>query len=272
VAEVDAIKKSKNGPVTLTSLIKDIECIGVKPGMTLLVHSSLSAMGWVCGGPVAALRALETVLGSDGTLVMPTHSSDLSDPAEWENPPVNQSWWEIIKNTMPPYDADLTPTREMGAIPECFRKQMGVKRSCHPQVSFAAWGSCKENILEGHSLNNGLGEQSPLARIYDLGGSALLIGVGYESNTSLHLAEYRATFPGKVFKKCGAPISLNGNREWVTFDDLDTNEDDFSEIGKAYEESESEFLKGRVGYAESILIPQRELVNFAVEWMGNHRM
>jgi aminoglycoside 3-N-acetyltransferase len=173
---------------------------------------------------------------------------------------------------MPPYDVDLTSTRGMGAIPECYRKQMGVKRSCHPQVSFAAWGIYTEDIIEGHSLNNGLGEQSPLARIYDLGGSILLIGVSYTSNTSLHLAEYRATFPGKVIKKCGVPITLNGERKWVTFDDLDINDDDLSEIGKAYEESESGFLKGRVGYAESILIPQRNLVNFAVEWMGNNRM
>ena len=271
MAEIDAIERSTAGPVTLAGLIEDLEGIGVKSGMTLLVHSSLSTMGWVCGGPVAVVSALETVLGTDGTLVMPTHSGGLSDPAEWENPPVRQSWWETIKETMPPFDADLTPTRGMGAIPECFRKQTGVIRSCHPAFSFAAWGARAKYIVNGHSLANGLGEQSPLARIYELCGSVLLIGVGYDTNTSLHLAEYRATYPSKAYKKCGAPITQNGGRIWATFEDLDLKNDDFLEIGKAYEESEGEVSKRRVGYSESTLIPQRELVDFAVKWMGNHR-
>jgi len=99
-----------------------------------------------------------------------------------------------------------------------------------------------------------------------------LIGVGPDANTSLHLAEYRADFPGKTIQKCGAPIIENGGRKWATFDDIDLNSDDFPKIGKAYEESEGELIRGRVGYAESLLIPQRSIVDFAVEWMEKHRM
>ena len=68
MSEWDAIKISINGPVTLTTLIDNLENIGVQAGMTLLVHSSLSAMGWVCGGAVAVIQALEAVLTSTGTL------------------------------------------------------------------------------------------------------------------------------------------------------------------------------------------------------------
>ncbi len=272
MTEIDVIKMSTNGPVTSENLIEDLKCIGILPGMTLLVHSSLSKMGWVCGGPVTVITALETLLGSKGTLIMPTHSGDLSDPAEWENPPVDQSWWETIRTTMPPFDAILTPTRSMGAIPECFRKQTGVMRSYHPQVSFAAWGTNAEYIVNDHSLGNSVGEQSPLARIYDLGGSVLSIGVSYNTNTSLHLAECRADYPSKTIKKCGAPILENGDRKWVTFDDLKLNDKDFLEIGKAYEKNQCRFSKGQVGYAESILVPQRDLIDFAVKWMENHRM
>ena len=86
-------------PVTVESLQADFEVLGIEKGMTLLVHSSLSAMGWVCGGPVAVIIALQEVLGETGTLVMPTHSTDLSEPSQWENPPVPESWWQTIRDT-----------------------------------------------------------------------------------------------------------------------------------------------------------------------------
>ena len=127
-------------PVTVESLQADFEVLGIEKGMVLLVHSSLSAMGWVCGGPVAVIIALQEVLGETGTLVMPTHSTDLSEPSQWENPPVPESWWQTIRETMPAYDPDLTPTRSMGKIAETFRKQKGVFRSTHPQSSFCARG------------------------------------------------------------------------------------------------------------------------------------
>lgn len=121
IDEKHIIKRTKT-PVTKQSIMTDLSSLGVAPGMTLLVHSSLSAFGWVCGGPVAVILALEEALGRMGTLIMPTFSTDLSDPSEWQNPPVPKAWWNIIRQTMPAYDPDLTPTRDVGVVPECFRK------------------------------------------------------------------------------------------------------------------------------------------------------
>ena len=50
------------------------------------------------------------------------------------------AWWPTIRDEMPAYDPDLTPTREMGAIVECFRRAPGVRRSAHPAMSAAAVG------------------------------------------------------------------------------------------------------------------------------------
>ena len=81
MSEKDVIAHTKSQPATVASLAHDLARLGVEPGMTLLVHSSLSALGYVIGGPVAVVQALEGVLSPRGTLVMPTQTGDLSDPA-----------------------------------------------------------------------------------------------------------------------------------------------------------------------------------------------
>src|SRR4051812_34374634 len=101
-------------PATVPSLISDFAALGVRSGMVLVVHSSLKSLRWVNGGPVAVILGLEEVLGPAGTLVMPTHSADNSDPSNWKNPPVPESWWQTIRDTMPAYDPALTPTFRMG--------------------------------------------------------------------------------------------------------------------------------------------------------------
>ena len=270
MTEQDVIARTP-APITAASLVGDLRALGVEPGMTLLVHTSLSSLGWVCGGAVAVLLALEEVLGEKGTLVIPTMSGDLTDPRDWRNPPVPEEWKETIRTSMPAFDPDLTPTRRMGAVAEAFRKQPGVLRSDHPHASFAAFGPNAARITADHALDYALGENSPLARIYELDGFVLLLGVGHANNTSLHLAEYRASYPGKHERPNGAPLYIDGVRRWVDVLDVDVDESDFPQLGEAFARETGLVRSGSVGIAPALLMPQAALVDFAVQWMETHR-
>jgi aminoglycoside 3-N-acetyltransferase len=269
--EKKAICKSKN-PATIETLKKDFFNIGLREGMTVLLHSSLSSIGWVCGGAATVILAIENVLGTSGTLVMPAHSGDLSDPSNWENPAVPESWWETIRQNMPPYDCDLTPTRGVGIIPEVFRKQKGVLRSFHPHVSFTAIGKNAEFITSGHGLEFGCGEDSPLKKIYDLGGYVLLLGVEHSSNTSIHLAEARADYPGKTIVLSGAPLIENQIRKWIKFKDYKDFTDDFEKLGKNFVKANHPNINiTNIGNAKSQFFKQKDLVDFAVCWLEKNK-
>lgn len=258
-------------PVTVESMSRDLQRLGVEPGQTLLVHSSLSALGWVCGGPPAVVDALQEAVGENGTIVMPTHSPGNRDPADMDQRPVPDSWYVTIREQMPPYRKAVTPTQGMGAIPECFRSYPGVHRSDHPQHSFAAWGSEAEYVTEDHSLDFSLGEESPLARVYDLGGEVLQLGTSHGSTTSLHLAEYRAALDHETETHASVML-VDGEREWVDFEDIPLDDGDFQACGEAFEAERPDAVEtGTVGVGAARLLSQRKLVDFAVEWFEANR-
>lgn len=263
MSEEIAIKRT-DVPRTRSSLANNFRTLGLKEGMTVIVHTSMSSLGWVCGGSIAVIQALQDVVTSKGTLVMPTHSANVSDPMKWENPPVPKSWWSTIREEMPAFDSELTPTFLMGCIAEAFRTFPGVKRSYHPTHSFAAWGKHRDTIINEHSLNNGLGEKSPLAKVYKLNGYVLLLGVGYDNNTSMHLGEHRSKCLDTITN--ASPILEKGRRVWRNYEELDYNDEIFPKIGEAFEAANRVNI-GMVGSAESRLMSQPAIVDFTAEYI-----
>jgi aminoglycoside 3-N-acetyltransferase len=254
--------------IARTRLAAELRRLGLAPGGIAMVHTRMSALGWVIGGSETVVRALLDALGPDGTLVVPTHTSGNSDPARWRNPPVPESWWPAIREQMPGFDPRLTPTQHMGAIPELVRTWPGARRSGHPQVSFAAVGAHAAEITAGHALDSGFGERSPLARVRDRDGDVLLLGAGHGSNTSLHLAEYHV--PDPPLETSSSALLTPGGRRWVTYEDVVADETDFEAIGAAFDAT-GRTQVGPVGEGEARLMRQRELVEFAAQWMTANR-
>jgi aminoglycoside 3-N-acetyltransferase len=173
---------------------------------------------------------------------------------------------------MPKYYPDLTPVDKVnGFLTEVFRKQAGVRRSGHPHVSFAAWGANANRIVRGHSLENPLGEQSPLARLYDLDAKILLLGAAGDALTALHLSEYfvpqlldkKRTWAAKLTDREGAP--------WIKYSDVDNNSDYFPGLLADYEAQSGTCSVGMIGRAESKLIPMPDIVDFGIMWLCEHR-
>ena len=202
--------------------------------------------------------------------MMPTHTTENTDPSGWESPAIPKDWWPVIRASMPAFDPRLTPTRQMGRVAELFRTYPGVKRSSHPIGSFAALGPNAGLLTETHPLEGEFGDASPLGKLYKLDGYILLLGVGHSNNTSLHLAEHRAAFPGKRYMEEGTAMFVKGERQWVTFQSLDWESDDFKALGDAYEKAHG-VQRGRVGRAEVRLLKQRPLVDWAVKWLEENR-
>ncbi|MFW5911613.1 MAG: aminoglycoside N(3)-acetyltransferase [Halolamina sp.] len=266
-AAVEAVED----PVTVDRIAADLRDLGVEAGDTLLVHSALSELGWVAGGAQAVVDALQRVVTEEGTLVVPTHSTQYSDPSVWTDPPVPDDWVPQIRESMPPFRPEVTPTRSMGAVAECFRDYPEAIRSRHPLYSFTAWGADAEAIVADHCYEDGMGENSPLARVYERDGSVLLLGTDHETNTSLHLAEYRTDVDAAETTK-GAPLLRDGERTWVEWPDIELANGDFPEIGAAFErEHPGAVTEGEVGAATAKLVDQPALVDFGVEWMNEQR-
>ncbi|WP_405773932.1 aminoglycoside N(3)-acetyltransferase [Streptomyces sp. NBC_00859] len=256
------------GPLcTRDSLAAELRAIGLRPDDTLLVHSSLRSLGWVCGGAGTVVMALLDTLGAEGTLVVPTHSGDISDPADWGNPPVPEAWWEGIRAAMPAFDARTTPTLGVGVVPETIRNWPGAVRSCHPQTSFAALGPRASAIVDGHALDCRLGERSPLARLEEAGARILLLGAGFDACTAFHLAEYR--IPAPRTDTSFAVMTPQGRR-WSTVRDTSISADRFDDLGADFER-ERPVATGTVGAAQTRLFDLADAVAYAEGWLAEHR-
>lgn len=159
---------------------RQLGALGVKESSVLLVHTSFRAVRPIEGGPLGLIEAFRAALGPDGTLVMPSWTGDDDEP----------------------FDPATTPASpDLGVVADTFWRLPRVVRSHHP-FAFAAAGPQAERVTSGPLPVPPQAPESPVGRVYELDGQVLLLGVGHESDTTLHLAELLAGVPYRVPKHC----------------------------------------------------------------------
>lgn len=126
-------------------------------------------------------------------------------------------------------------------------------------------------------IKNNTGNESNICQIYALKGDETVYDdcwhgfkTNDDKNTSIHLADVRAEYPGKHTCIEHSAIMENGQRVWTAYETLFVDGEDFIEIGKDFETLHA-VNRVKLGKAELRLMKQRELVDFAVEWIEKNR-
>jgi len=270
----DNLTNPIHGLVTRRDLVFDLRKLGVEPGQTLLVHASIRSIGLVDGGAAAVVGALREAVGRTGNVVVPTGTAENSVTSRAHKALIAQMTDDEVRafrRSMPGFDKDATPSTT-GALGEALRTVAGAERSAHPQSSFAAIGPQAGYLMADHRFDCHLGEYSPLAKLYKMKASILLLGVGYQACSAFHLAEYRyVASPPNTIYSCA--VIMNGRRRWIAYMDVVLDDRDFGQIGKSLDDDIEAFVKkGNVGSALSRLIPMVQAVDHARDWMAEHRV
>jgi aminoglycoside 3-N-acetyltransferase len=221
------------------ALIEQLLELGVQPGGVLLVHTSFSKVKPVEGGPLGLISALSSVLGLQGTLVMPSMSYDDDHP----------------------FDKTKSHCMEMGIVADTFWRLPGVLRSDNNHA-FAAVGPHAEEILAPHPIDVPHGLDSPVGRVYELDGQVLLLGVNHGSNTSIHLCENMAGVRYRRDKYL--TILKDGKPTRFDYREIDHCCHNFSLVDGWLDEQGLQ-RRGKVGHADARLIRSRAIVEVVTE-------
>lgn len=164
---------------TKESLWNDIEAMDIRSEGTLLIHSSMKAIGAVDGGADTVLSVWRDYM-KDGLLIFPTHT-----------------WQQIGKETLT-FDSRTLPSC-VGILPEIFRHQPGVIRSLHPTHSVAALGKDAENYVAGEEKRTTpCPREGCWGKLVDRDADILFLGCTLRSNTFLHGVEEWENIPDRL--------------------------------------------------------------------------
>jgi aminoglycoside 3-N-acetyltransferase len=251
-------QKKNNSGITKEQLVADLRKIGLKENDSVLVHSSLSKIGFVIGGPAAVISALEEVTGKGGTLLFPAF------PAAGRN--------KDHLEAHPFFDILGTPSR-MGSITEYFRKLEGVHRSFHPTDSVCVKGPLAEYYTDSHfGQLTPYNEHSPFRKLCSKGGKILMLGTTLNGAcTNLHTLEDAVDFKYPVYDQKIYDVTMKDEKGNTSVMRTKVHNPEYSakrncDALKPIFEKEQVLVNGMIGEAKSMLIDADKMLQTMIKY------
>lgn len=210
MTSANASSGAEPGKVTPDELTESFEQLGLGEGDSVIMHSPLDKIGAVDGGAAMVLHRLLEVLGKDGTLLMPTFTSVTRHASASENFTRPGCWCEGHEDRHLPFIPELQPDRNIGAIAQRLCSWPSSRRSNHPAYSFVAVGKHGDELIRDYSLDDPL---LPIKRFLKQDPKILLVGVGFDSVTAIHVAEQLRLYV-KFVRERALTFTSKG-RTWV---------------------------------------------------------
>jgi len=248
--------------MTRRRLRQDLERLGVAAGDTVCVHSAYGKIGYVVGGPRTALEALFEAVGAGGTVMMPTFTGDLSDPADWRHPAIPPEMIEEVRGSIPGFHPQLSPSRQMGVLAELLRHRPGAVRSPHPQSSFTAVGARAAELCAVHPLDFRFGSQSPLGALLRAEGKVLMWGSPWNTASAIYLSEFE--MPDRSECRMTSPVETEEGVVWREYRDVVYRQRGHDAVIHLLERGLAS--RGLVGRADSVLFGVPAAVGETLQW------
>ncbi len=250
-------KRENNQVIKKESLINDLKAIGAREDDSIIVHSSLSKIGYVDGGAATAIDVLRNVIGKGGTLILPSF-------------PGNTFSKDYLEAT-PSFDIRNTPSR-MGIITEYFRKMDGVIRSFHPTDPVCAIGPFAEYFTQGHfGQITPYNKNSPFYRLCEKGGKILMIGVPLATCTNLHLMEDEIeNFKFPVYDEKIFEVKMIDEQGKTHLMKTKVHNPEYSKKRRCDDlipmfQKEGILIKGKIGEADAMFIDAKGMLDVMME-------
>lgn len=251
---------------TKEDIVAQLKTLGLKRGMVVLVQADMEKMGYFVGGVQTLITALMDTVGYEGTIVVPTFTPYLVDPA-CARESISRMYWKDIRKGALPFDKKLSMPDAADQFANQFLRNEGVVRSYHPLYSFAAWGKYAKLIVDKHPLHFGLNQDSPLGKVVEFDGYVLSLGIPYDQHVIFKLALYQtANLPIKIVE---APIENNEHIELKAMLDYDQKNTRMKEIKELMEERNL-VQKNFIATAPCMLYASREAIDLATAYYRNH--
>ena len=253
-----ATQKKTSTVITIEKLVSDLQKIGLKKNDVIIVHCSLSKIGYVKNGSADIVDAIEKVVGVEGTLLMP------SFPAKGRNKDYLES--NVV------FDSRNTPS-QMGVVTEYFRNLPNVKRSFHPTDPVCARGPLAEWLTNSHfNQLTPYNASSPFRKLCECNGKILMLGTTLNGAcTNLHTLEDAVDFKYPVYFEKIFEVDMideNGNHHRMktrVHNPVYSAKRNNDELKPLFEK-EGVLMNGKIGEADSMLIDAKKLLEVMIKY------